>query len=200
MGRLNEQQKHEIVLYHRQGHKFSEISRRCDVTRACVRRWVKRWEETGGVDALERTKRHPLVGKFAARRARELLKQGTDGGLRGVSRTLVEEGFLWCNVSHSTLSLAVKRQAKADGVHLKVYRGMPKQRLTIPQRNKRLRFVEGNMRRNWDRVMFTDRKKFHFTFPGQSVSGVRWRESGEEDAVHRPNKPSCLNVYGGITR
>lgn len=200
MDRLSEQQKHEIVLYHRQGHNFSEISRLCDVTRACVRRWVKRWEETGGVDALERTKQHPLVGKFAARRARELLKQGTDGGLRGVSRTLVEEGFLWCNVSQSTLSLAVKRQAEADGVHLKVYRGMPKQRLTIPQRNKRLRFVEGNMRRNWDRVMFTDRKKFHFTFPGQSVSRVRWRESGEEDAVPRPNKPSCLNVYGGITR
>ena len=200
MNKLSEQQKYEIVFYHRQGHRTCRISHLCKVSRACVRRWVKRWEETAGVSEAQRKKKCPRVGEHAARRARELLKEGTHGGLRGVSRTLVHEGFLHSIVSASTLSKAVKRQAEEDGVNLRVCRGKPKQRQTQTQRKKRLQFVESNQGRNWDRVMFTDRKRFYFTFPGQSVCGVRWRESGEGDAVPWPTHPSCINVYGGITR
>ena len=161
---------------------------------------MKRWEEKAGLSEAPRKKKYPRVGEHAARRARELLKQGTHGGLRGVPRALVYEGFLHSTVYTSTLHRAVQRHAKRDGVILRVCRGKPKQRQTATQRNKRLQFVECNQGRNWDAVMFTDRKRFYFTFPGQRVSGVRWRESGEEDAVPWPTHPSCINVYGGITR
>ena len=145
-------------------------------------------------------KRFPLVGEHGARRARKLLKEGTDGGLQGVARTLFQEGFSRRVVSASTLSLAVKEGAKQDGIKLRVCRGKPKKALSALQCQQRLTFVNANQVRDWDRVLFTDRKKFHLTYPGSSVRSVRWREGDEEDAVPRPNHPSCVNVYGGITR
>ena len=68
-------------------------------------------------------KRFPLVGEHGARRARALLKEGTDGGLKGVARTLYQEGFSRRVVSPSTLSLAVWERAKEDGIRLRVCTG-----------------------------------------------------------------------------
>lgn len=200
MGYLTDEQKYGIVFHRRQGKSISQISTLCNISKTSVKRWLKRWSEEGCVEVRKAKKCIPLVGEHAARRARQLLKEGTDGGLKGVSRTLFQEGFTWRVVSPSTLSLAVKQRAKDDGIRLKVYRGKPKKALSEAQCKQRLAFVEANRGRNWDKVMFTDRKKFHLSYPGCSVRHVRWREGDEEDAVPRPNHPSCINVYGGITR
>ena len=200
MGYLTDEQKYSIVFHRRQGSSHSKISNLCNVSRTAVKRWLKRWAEEGSVEVKKAKKCIPLVGEHAARRARQLLKEGADGGLKGVARTLFQEGFTWRVVSPGTLSLAVKQRAKDDGIKLKVYRGKPKKALSEVQCKQRLAFVEANQGRNWDKVMFTDRKKFHLSYPGSSVRHVRWREADEDDAVPRPNHPSCINVYGGITR
>ena len=200
MGYLTAEQKFAIVFHRRQGRSLSQISTLCNVSRTCVKRWMKRWAEEGCVDVRKAKKSIPLVGEHAARRARQLLKEGTDGGLKGVSRIHYQEGFTWRVVSPGTFSLAVKKRAKGDGITLKVYTGKPKKALTRAQCLKRLDFVEANQGKNWYKVMFTDRKKFHLSYPGSSVRQARWREGDEEDAVPLPNHPSCVNVYGGITR
>ena len=200
MGYLTDEQKYAIVFHRRQGRTQSQISTLCNVSRTCVKRWLKRWEEEGHVQVKKAKKQFPLVGEHGARRARKLLKEGTDGGLQGVSRTLYQEGFCRRVVSPSTLSLAVKERAKEDGIKLRVCRGKPKKALTAAQCMQRLAFVEANQGRDWDKVLFTDRKKFHLSYPGSSVRPARWVEGDEEDAVPRPNNPSCVNVYGGITR
>ncbi len=123
MGYLTAEQKFAIVFHRRQGRSLSQISTLCNVSRTCVKRWMKRWAEDGCVDVRKAKKCIPLVGEHAARRARQLLKEGTDGGLKGVARILYQEGFTWRVVSPGTLSLAVKKRAKGDGITLKVYRG-----------------------------------------------------------------------------
>ncbi len=68
--------------------------------------------------------------------------------------------------------------------------------------DKRLKFAEKNRRRDWTHVMFSDRKRFHFRYPGQSVSAARWEMEGAEQGggeVWSPNNPNSFNVYGGIT-
>jgi hypothetical protein len=64
-------------------------------------------------------------------------------------------------------------------------------------------FARNNRKRDWSNVMFTDRKKFYFKYPGESVKAVRWEMVGKErrvGEVWRPNNPDAFNVYGGITK
>ena len=187
MGYLTDEQKYAIIFHRQQGRTQTQICSLCNLSGTCVKRWLKRWEEEGHVKVKQAKKRFPLIGEHGARRARKLLKDGTDGGLQGVA-------------SPSTLSVAVKDGAKQDGIKLRVCWGKPKKALSTLQCQQRLKFVKANQGRDWDRIMFTDRKKFHLTYPGSSVRPVRWREGDEDDAVPRPDHPSCVNVYGGITR
>ena len=120
MGYLTDELTFAIVFYRRQGRSIPQISTLCNVSSTCVKRWLKRWAEEGSVEVRKPKKSIPVVGEHAARRARQLLKEGTDGGLKGVARTLFQEGFTWHVVSPSTLSLGVKKWAKEDGIILKV--------------------------------------------------------------------------------
>ena len=103
-------------------------------------------------------------------------------------------------VSSGILSIAVKDGAKQDGIKLRVCWGKPQKALSALHCQQRLKFGKANQGRVWDTILFTDRKKFHLTYPGSSVRSVRWREGDEEDSVPRPNHPTCVNVYGGIPR
>ena len=47
--------------------------------------------------------------------------------------------------------------------------------------------------------MITDRKKFHFKYPGCRVKRVQWVRRGEQRTADRPNNPMCVNMYAGIT-
>lgn len=51
--------------------------------------------------------------------------------------------------------------------------------------------------------MFTDRKKFHFSYPGSKVQPVRWVLGDSkrcEEGVFQPTHPQCLNIYAGISK
>jgi hypothetical protein len=48
--------------------------------------------------------------------------------------------------------------------------------------------------------MFTDRKKFHFNYPGAKVSLSAWVVQGEERRAYTVNHASCVNVYAGVTK
>lgn len=76
--------------------------------------------------------------------------------------------------------------------------GKPSKALTDKTKAQRLAFCQANLRRDWSRVLFTDRKKFAFTFPGTRVKRVQWLRRGERRAALRPNKPMVVNMYAGI--
>ena len=64
---------------------------------------------------------------------------------------------------------------------------------------RRLAFCRHNKNTNWKNVLFTDRKKFLFKYPGTKVTHVRWQARGQERQVHTPNHPQAVNVYAGIS-
>ena len=65
----------------------------------------------------------------------------------------------------------------------------------------RIEFAKKNSKRNWRQVMFTDRCKFYWRFPGSAVKNVNWclRSERHREGAYHANKPMCVNVYGGIT-
>ena len=135
--------------------------------------------------------------------AANMLASGQHGGAKQVSMALWNEGRTKTAVHRATLIRAARRESKEAGTSLVVRRGPPPQGLKSATMSKRVEFAENNRRRDWSNVMFTDRKKFHFKYPGRSVRAVRWelvgagRRTGE---VWRPNNPNSFNVYGGITK
>lgn len=48
-------------------------------------------------------------------------------------------------------------------------------------------------------VLFTDRKKFHFSYPGCKVTAGAWVLEGQSLEVPTVNHAQCQNVYAGIT-
>jgi hypothetical protein len=47
--------------------------------------------------------------------------------------------------------------------------------------------------------MFTDRKRFLFSYPGTSVFPVTWVASDGARIAPTVNHPYCVNVYAGLT-
>jgi hypothetical protein len=47
--------------------------------------------------------------------------------------------------------------------------------------------------------MFTDRKKFHFNYPGAKVHQVAWVKVGSQRVAPKVNHAMVVNMYAGIT-
>jgi hypothetical protein len=137
----------------------------------------------------------------AAKRAEQLLRSDEVGGARLAAVQLFREGLVAKPPSRQTLVRAAKRVAKEAHDRLVYIRSAPKKRLTEATKMKRVAFCRANSNRVWGRVMFTDRSKFHFRYPGSKVRRGRWKMRSEKDSdeVYTPNHPQCYNVYGGIT-
>jgi hypothetical protein len=93
---------------------------------------------------------------------------------------------------------AVKKKAAEQGTPIFFDWRKPKQELTAANKQQRVAFARANLKRNWDMVMFTDRKRFYFRYPGTAVSPC-WCIRGTRREAFRPSAPSCFNVYLGIT-
>ena len=144
----------------------------------------------------------PMMSTDARKRAVELLVSGESGGLRFVAQQLKVEELTSKVLSVSTVSRGARAQAQADGDALVVLRGKPKKALTAKTKQARIRFARANRDKTWDRTCITDRCRFYFRYPGTRVRRVRWAKQSQkhQDAAFKPNHPSCLNVYGGITK
>jgi hypothetical protein len=118
--------------------------------------------------------------------------------------TLAIKGLTSKVLSRATIARAARREAKEQGKDLVVRRGKPRKEMTQATKAKRLKFALANKSRGWDRVLFTDRKRFYFSYPGSKVKGYRYRLRSkgevEDKAAFQPNHPQCLNIYAGISR
>jgi hypothetical protein len=107
---------------------------------------------------------------------------------------LHERGLIDRVVHRTTLAKAAKAAAAAAGIRLRVERGRPKRALLQANMADRVAFAEDNKTREWRHVMFTDRKRFYFRYPGCKVRGVRWSLAGKPQAAITVNKPKCVNL------
>lgn len=175
-------------------------AREAGLSENAARRWIKRWVETKGVEERPKEgRRRALTGEVAKEALSLLVSKGMAGGA-GVAAALHTKGTTPKQLHRTTVIRAARGAAKSQGVHLVMYRGRPTRALTKSTMQKRLAFAHANKKRCWGRVLFTDRKKFLFHYPGQKVHAQAWGLRGQKPEAHSPNRPDALNVYAGISR
>jgi hypothetical protein len=80
-------------------------------------------------------------------------------------------------------------------------RGEPERELSTGTKAKRMQFATATLGKvNWAKVMFTDRKKFLFKYPGSQKKSCYWVEQGQKPRVNKVTNPMAVNVYAGITK
>lgn len=191
-----------IQQLHRHGVNHREIAKQVGVHLSTVKRWASKDDRTGSV-ALGRSSGRPRkMPPAACKRAQQLLLSGEEGGARFVAVKIYSEGLTDGKVSASTVVRAVRRWTADHGDRLICLRGRPRKAMTHAMQKKRMAFAARHRHRRWDTVMFTDRCRFYFRFPGSRVMRCQWtlKSLKHLEGEFRPNKPMCYNVYGGITR
>lgn len=89
------------------------------------------------------------------------------------------------------------------GEELLALRGKPSRELAAKAKQERLKFCMDNRTRSWGTVMFTDRKKFTFSYPGVMVQPVTWVVKGRltpRRTARSVNHAQVVNVYAGICK
>lgn len=190
----------EVVFAWKALKSTTKAARRVGLSPKVARLWVNRYLQTGGVDDLPKPGRPTLLSAQARATAYKLLRKGEGQGAAEVARQLRREGLTENLVSKTTVLRAAKAEGVERGKPLVALRGRPAKKLSNDSKAKRLAFAMANTNTCWRRVMFTDRKKFLFSYPGQKVYRVQWAVKGTQRQAAAVNHPQSLNVYAGITR
>ena len=200
MPKLPPVKRWDIVTLHRLGVAKKAISKKLGMDVRSVRRWIARFEETQNCEPLTPKGRPALLcGEKSAQMVR-MLMDGSGKSASMVSRELVDLGITSEPVHPSTIARAAHRVAKTQGRKLVYRRKKPAKGLSEKNKKQRLDFVAANYSKGWKTTMFTDRKKFHFKYPGEKVYNNQWVWKGEDAPTAKEvNHPDCVNLYAGIT-
>ena len=193
-------QRKALVLAYHKSHNYAAVAREFGRDVSTVKHWVARFEKDGDLRTLPSSGRKRALSQAAARKAGELLLSKNYEGCHQVAVELHKNMMAESVVHATTISRHAKAQALADGAPILAKRGKPGKAITPTTKAKRLKFCKANLKRNWDNVMITDRCKLFFRYPGTSVKRVEWVLKGEPRTAFKPNKPSCVNMYAGITK
>ena len=166
-----------------------------------VGHWWQRYLDTNGVDDAKRTGRPRAIPPKSERKALKLLMDEDTNGAGQVAKQLEAEGATRNVVHKATVIRAARRVASQKGKKLAAKRGSPPKGMRQATKLKRLAFAKANLKKDWNKVLFTDRKGFYLRYPGSKVKPVRWAFEGEEEheTMFQPTNPQCLNVYAGIS-
>ncbi len=200
--RLSEEKKYELLAAYKKHQNAVKVARECGVHKKTVRKWVKHHAQYGNMVVRNSTGRKKALTPEAATLAVDLLLDQKFGTTSSVAAELYKQGKTTGTkpVHRTTISRAAKAAAAAAGQPIYVSRGKPIKQLTAATKKKRLQFCQDNLGRNWSYVMFSDRKKFSFKYPGTQVRQVQWSRKGNRPQAYTPNHPMVVNVYAGITQ
>lgn len=200
MGRTSVMQRWAIVSKWVEGHDIRKVCSQLGKRKRTVQQWVDRYEATGDVQDSSRSGRRRLLGGAAEQRAYDLLLNGEQGGAQSVAQHLHMTGDVSKVVDRRTVTRAARRIAAQKGQRLRAVQGKPQKMLTAANRRSRLAFCRANLLRYWGNTLFSDRKKFLFSYPGSKVQAVSWVVAGERREAPRVNHPQVVNVYAGLCR
>jgi transposase len=102
-----------------------------------VNRWVKRYKETGGVDAAPKSGRKRTMTAAATERAFDLLFNEDVGGAKSAAQELHGAGLTPRLVHKTTVARAVHRMAQERGERVSILRGKPQKKLSEATVQKR---------------------------------------------------------------
>jgi hypothetical protein len=202
MARLRAVTRRRIQLEYAMRGNTSAIARKFKVTRRTVRRWVSSTYDQNGVEERPGRGRKPALDKASARAAYKMLKSRVYNGAAHVAHKLHirRPNSATKPVSKSTIIRHAKAYAISVGDEIVCDRRKPIQQLDEACMHTRVQFSKAHNKRDWSNVMFTDRKRFYFMYPGSHVKASVWHSKGQRQTAYRPSAPQCFNLYCGITR
>lgn len=200
--RLPDGLKYKIVHAYETCQNAAEVARKFNVNVKTVLLWVRRYRESGGVVSMPRRGRNKVLGDLNAALVVDMLLSNKYGGAKGVARELHRLGKTPGDkpLHQTTIIRHAKAKAAADGHPIRAANGKPKKELSAATIAKRLAFCEQNKYTDWRGVMFSDRSKIHFRYPGRKVHRTEWIMKGEQRTAASPNHPMAVNIYAGITK
>jgi transposase len=178
---VDERIKYQLINACDQCQNFSDVARRFKVDRRTVRLWVQRYKETSDVCARPRSGRPTSLNGSGALEAKELLTSGKLSSAKDVANKLLRLGVSRgaAAIQASTVIVHARAAAKATGKPIQFTRKFPTKRLTPRTQQPCLAFCKANKDTTWPNVMFSDRSKHHFWYPGEVVhTSGRWCEQG----------------------
>lgn len=198
---LSDAEKVRIVTLHSMGLKTAQIAKRLSIHTKTATKWVKRFEDQGSLTIVSHGRgRKAKLTEEQSRRCAALLVSGRFSGARQVAMEIENEHGI--KVSATTVCRRAKLVSKVDGAPIKAVRSLPVKELSASTIQKRVAFCKANKfkgTKGWSTTMFTDRKKFHFNFPGAKVHQVAWVKVGSKRVAPRVNHAMVVNMYAGIT-
>jgi len=192
--------KIEIIFQHGKGLSYSDIGEQVKASKSAVKHWVDNYNAGGDLSEKSKPGRPPTYTQTHAQQARALLLQHGSGGLAQAARALKRAGNTKTWMGKSTLHRLLREGMKMGMQPIVPDRSRPSAALTQAHKQARLLFATSNLSRDWDNVMFTDRKRFYFLYPGCCLNTVQWRVVGTRLEARRLSRPCCANVYLGITK
>lgn len=189
-----------IVHAWENSNNLTTVAKQLGHNRKTVAHWVRRYQEQGNVDNDKRTGRRPALDGDAARDALQLLLGDQHGTALEVARVLHARGKSSKLLHKTTIIRHAKQAANKEGKQIRVVRGLPSKDLSKATKAKRLSFALANRGRSWANVMITDRKRFHFYYPGVQVKPMKWIKKGEKWVAPKVNHAQMVNLYAGITK
>ena len=199
MAQLTEAQRLKIVTEYQRVHSIRLVARSLCLSVNTVRKWLSRFSLLGNVRNMKQRGRPPLLSGAAGAEAVKRLLAPQAGGAKAVAGALHNAGLTTKRVSRATVTRAAKASARAAGQPIHVVRGLPKKALTKQTMATRLSWAKKHHKTNWHHVMFTDRKRFEFKYPGVKISQCRWVVKGARHEQCKVNHAQGLNIYAGLT-
>lgn len=202
MARLPLTKRRRVQLEFLRSGNESATARKFHVDPKTVRRWASRILDTNGVGDKPGRGRKPAMTTALAHAAYKMLTSNRYNGAMHVAHELHKRNPNSSKHPVTKNTLIKHAKAYAESIFDKIVcdRRQPVQQLSKECMHARVQFCKTNMKRVWDNVMFTDRKRFYFMYPGSHVKASVWHSVGERQTAYRPSSPQCLNLYCGITR
>jgi hypothetical protein len=197
---MKTKERWDIIHAWQESRNITRVANQLGRTRRTVQHWVHHFNKHGNVESGKRTGRPPLLDDSGAGAALQLLLSEEHGTGFKVAQALHAQGTTSKLLHKSTVLRHAKGAAKAEGKPIRAVRGLPGKELTQGTKLKRYNFAKANQGRDWGNVMFTDRKKFHFYYPGVSVKPMKWLRKGEKWTAYKVNHAQVVNLYAGITK
>lgn len=189
-----------IITTYAKLNSYKATARELRVDVKQVKRWVERFQKEHTVQRRKGGGRKRILSEAASKRALQLLKSDKMEGAAHVAQELKRMRVINKLVDRQTVIRAARRVAASVGVPIRAVRGEPAKELSDATKTGRIIFSKRNADTSWKGVMFTDRKRFQFKFPGTKVKRVSWVDVGgkKPESKHHPHPPS-VNVYAGLT-
>ena len=196
---LTEEQRVRLAHCAEEGLGYKAAAKKVGCSATAARRWITRWKAARTVQPLEHKGRAQELSEGQGDQALDLLLSRRFMGAAGVAHELHTQGVTARVLSAGTVLRAAKAAAKRAGMRIHFWRGRPRERLSTGHMQARLAFARQRRGTNWQRIVFTDRKKFWWHYPGSKVPHCCWLRHGDYVEARYVGARRGVNVYCGLT-